>query len=48
MQRLQAGLILLSKVPKARLGQESQENLQADYCFEQAEGIYTLSWQVLE
>jgi len=48
MQRLQTGLILLSKVPKARLEQESQENLQETCCFEQAEGICTLSWQALE
>jgi len=48
MQRLQAGLILLRKVPKARLEQESQENLQEACCFKQAEGICALSWQVLE
>jgi hypothetical protein len=47
MQRLQTGLILLSKVPKARLEQEPQENLQEACCFEQAEGICTLSWQAL-
>jgi len=48
MQRLQTGLILLSKVPKARLEQESQENLQGACCFEQAEEICTFSWQALE
>jgi hypothetical protein len=47
MQRLQTGLILLSKVPKARLEQGSQENLQEACCLEPAEGIYTLSWQAL-
>jgi hypothetical protein len=47
MQRLQTGLVLLSKVPKARLEQGSQENLQEACCFEQAEGICTFSWQAL-
>jgi hypothetical protein len=47
MQRLQTSLILLRKVPKAKLEQESQENLQEAGCFEPAQGIYTLSWQAL-
>jgi hypothetical protein len=47
MQRLQTGLILLGKVPKARLEQESQENLQEACYPEPAEGIYTLSRQAL-
>jgi hypothetical protein len=48
MQRLQTGLVLLSKVPKARLEQESQENLQETCCFKQSERICTFSWQALE
>jgi hypothetical protein len=48
MHRLQTGLVLLSEVPKARLEQESQENLQETCCFKQAERICTLSWQALE
>jgi hypothetical protein len=47
MQRLQTGLILLIKVPKAGLEQEPQENLQEACCTEQAEGLCTLSWQAL-
>ena len=39
------GLLLLRIVPKARLEQEPQENLQKAYCFELVEGIYTLRWQ---
>jgi hypothetical protein len=48
MRRLQTGLILLSKVPKARLEEKSQENLQETCRFKQAERIYALSWQALE
>jgi len=48
MRRLQKSLMLLIKVPKARLEQESQGTVQEAYCFEQAEGICALSWQALE
>lgn len=43
MQLLQTGLILFTKVSKARLEWELQENLQKACCFGQAEEIYTLS-----
>ena len=48
MHRLQTGLVLLCKMPKARLEQESQENLQETCCFKQAEKMCILSWQALE
>jgi hypothetical protein len=48
MHRLQTGLILFSKVPKARLEQKPQENMQETCCFKPAERIYTLYREALE
>jgi hypothetical protein len=48
MRRLQTGLVLLSRVPKAGLEKKSQENLQETYDLEQAQRICTRSQKALE
>jgi hypothetical protein len=48
MRRLQTGLVLLCRVPKAGLEKKSQEDLQEACSLEQAQRIRTRSQKALE